>query len=262
MAESSTGASTSQQTDGNQSGDDPLSEFGANEWLVDEMFQRYQKDPSSVDKAWESFFEKHGDGSTNGGGKPNGSAPGPSPAKSKPASSEALVFRLNGRSESKELQQAHDSGTGKHRTSPVDSTGPTSRALATDVPPLSQVVLVESSSSALEPMTQGHSQRAYPIVRVRCRCPRHVILHDDLHPATIRAIWRGSRRGARRRRGARHLTAFGRTSLATCWRRAGDGGLRDAQERAGLHTSRERMCEAEHESLDQRSGTTLLPRPG
>jgi multifunctional 2-oxoglutarate metabolism enzyme len=89
VAESSTGASTSQQTDGNQSGDDPLSEFGANEWLVDEMFQRYQKDPSSVDKAWESFFEKHGDGSTNGGGKPNGSAPGPAPAKSRPASSEA-----------------------------------------------------------------------------------------------------------------------------------------------------------------------------
>jgi hypothetical protein len=41
----------------------------------------------------------------------------------------------------------------------------------------------------------------------------------------------------------------------------GDGGLSNAQGRAGLHTSRERMCEAEHESVDQRSGTTVLPRP-
>jgi 2-oxoglutarate decarboxylase len=33
------------------------SAFGANEWLVDEMFERYQKDPNSVDKAWWEFFK-------------------------------------------------------------------------------------------------------------------------------------------------------------------------------------------------------------
>ena len=30
--------------------------FGPNEWLVDEMYERYQQDPSSVDKAWWDFF--------------------------------------------------------------------------------------------------------------------------------------------------------------------------------------------------------------
>ena len=30
--------------------------FGPNEWLVDEMYERYQQDPSSVDKAWWEFF--------------------------------------------------------------------------------------------------------------------------------------------------------------------------------------------------------------
>ncbi len=29
-----------------------VAEFGDNEWLVDEMFERYQDDPSSVDDAW------------------------------------------------------------------------------------------------------------------------------------------------------------------------------------------------------------------
>src|SRR5690348_13320357 len=31
-------------------------DFGANEWLVDELYQRYLDDPASVDKAWWSFF--------------------------------------------------------------------------------------------------------------------------------------------------------------------------------------------------------------
>ncbi len=31
--------------------------FGPNQWLVDEMYERYQQDPRSVDKAWWEFFE-------------------------------------------------------------------------------------------------------------------------------------------------------------------------------------------------------------
>jgi 2-oxoglutarate decarboxylase len=30
--------------------------FGPNEWLVDEMYERFQQDPSSVDKSWWDFF--------------------------------------------------------------------------------------------------------------------------------------------------------------------------------------------------------------
>jgi 2-oxoglutarate decarboxylase len=36
-----------------------LAQFGANEWLVDEMYQQYLKDPGSVDKAWWDFFEDY-----------------------------------------------------------------------------------------------------------------------------------------------------------------------------------------------------------
>ncbi|MEP6599380.1 MAG: multifunctional oxoglutarate decarboxylase/oxoglutarate dehydrogenase thiamine pyrophosphate-binding subunit/dihydrolipoyllysine-residue succinyltransferase subunit [Actinomycetota bacterium] len=31
-------------------------DFGANEWLVEEMYERYQADPASVDAAWHDFF--------------------------------------------------------------------------------------------------------------------------------------------------------------------------------------------------------------
>ena len=33
--------------------------FGANEWLVDEMFEKYQQDPNSVDKTWWDFFKDY-----------------------------------------------------------------------------------------------------------------------------------------------------------------------------------------------------------
>jgi len=36
--------------------DNPLAGFGTNEWIVEEMYQRYLTDPSSVDPAWHDFF--------------------------------------------------------------------------------------------------------------------------------------------------------------------------------------------------------------
>ncbi len=34
----------------------PLGDFGANEWLVEDMYERYLADPNSVDAAWHDFF--------------------------------------------------------------------------------------------------------------------------------------------------------------------------------------------------------------
>ncbi len=46
---------------------DPMTDFGANEWLVDEMYERYREDPNSVDPAWWQFFKARG-----GQGAPDG----------------------------------------------------------------------------------------------------------------------------------------------------------------------------------------------
>jgi 2-oxoglutarate decarboxylase len=52
----------------------PLEDFGANEWLVDEMYDQYTSDPSKLDPAWLEYFKTHGaPGGPNG--VPNGNAP-------------------------------------------------------------------------------------------------------------------------------------------------------------------------------------------
>ena len=51
VKEASTEVSTQQTSHENQ-----LADFGPNEWIVDEMYQRYLADPTSVDPAWHDFF--------------------------------------------------------------------------------------------------------------------------------------------------------------------------------------------------------------
>src|SRR5680860_810138 len=37
--------------------DNVRSEFGPNEWLVDEMYERFLEDPDSVDGPWQELFK-------------------------------------------------------------------------------------------------------------------------------------------------------------------------------------------------------------
>ncbi|WP_106238900.1 multifunctional oxoglutarate decarboxylase/oxoglutarate dehydrogenase thiamine pyrophosphate-binding subunit/dihydrolipoyllysine-residue succinyltransferase subunit [Allonocardiopsis opalescens] len=54
----------------------PLTDFGPNEWLVDELYQKYLDDPNSVDKAWWNFFADYKpDASSGAAGTANGTAP-------------------------------------------------------------------------------------------------------------------------------------------------------------------------------------------
>jgi len=47
-------------------------DFGANDWLVEEMYERYQQDPNSVEPAWRELFAK---GAPNQGAAPIADAP-------------------------------------------------------------------------------------------------------------------------------------------------------------------------------------------
>jgi len=67
-------------------GSDPAAsqaDFGANEWLVEELYQRYLADPGSVDRAWWSFFADYQPTLPNGTGPQPvlaaGAAPAPPP---------------------------------------------------------------------------------------------------------------------------------------------------------------------------------------
>ncbi|MEU7382462.1 MULTISPECIES: multifunctional oxoglutarate decarboxylase/oxoglutarate dehydrogenase thiamine pyrophosphate-binding subunit/dihydrolipoyllysine-residue succinyltransferase subunit [unclassified Streptomyces] len=49
-------SNSSISTDTDQAGKTSAAAFGANEWLVDEIYQQYLQDPNSVDRAWWDFF--------------------------------------------------------------------------------------------------------------------------------------------------------------------------------------------------------------
>ncbi|RIV35924.1 multifunctional oxoglutarate decarboxylase/oxoglutarate dehydrogenase thiamine pyrophosphate-binding subunit/dihydrolipoyllysine-residue succinyltransferase subunit [Micromonospora radicis] len=72
--------------------ENPLAGFGPNEWVVEEMYQRYLADPSSVDPAWHDFFADYrpGPGAArpadgDGAGRPTTTA---EPARKEPAKAE------------------------------------------------------------------------------------------------------------------------------------------------------------------------------
>src|SRR5690606_13006712 len=83
---------TSQTTDsarstrgaGSTGQDDPLVGFGPNEWIVEDMYQRYLADPSSVDPAWHEFFVDYRPGATTDGG-PSTGATSTAPAAATPS---------------------------------------------------------------------------------------------------------------------------------------------------------------------------------
>ncbi|WP_406725542.1 multifunctional oxoglutarate decarboxylase/oxoglutarate dehydrogenase thiamine pyrophosphate-binding subunit/dihydrolipoyllysine-residue succinyltransferase subunit [Streptomyces sp. GD-15H] len=62
-------SNSSISTDTDQAGKNPAAVFGANEWLVDEIYQQYLQDPNSVDRAWWDFFADYKPGA------PQSSAP-------------------------------------------------------------------------------------------------------------------------------------------------------------------------------------------
>jgi 2-oxoglutarate decarboxylase len=49
-------------------------DFGTNQWLVEEMYERFQEDPSSVDASWVTFFKNGAPAATNGTAPVNGTA--------------------------------------------------------------------------------------------------------------------------------------------------------------------------------------------
>jgi 2-oxoglutarate dehydrogenase E1 component len=70
----------------------PLASFGQNEWLVDELYQKYLEDPESVDRAWWNFFADYGAGAkratatqASNGADSGATATAPAPAETAPA---------------------------------------------------------------------------------------------------------------------------------------------------------------------------------
>ncbi|MGR7023599.1 multifunctional oxoglutarate decarboxylase/oxoglutarate dehydrogenase thiamine pyrophosphate-binding subunit/dihydrolipoyllysine-residue succinyltransferase subunit [Geodermatophilus sp. URMC 62] len=118
--------------------------FGTNEWLVEEMYQQFLADPSSVDQAWHEFFADYRPGSPvaasddreRGSATPtDDTAPAPAPAA--PASGNGSA---NGAAPAARAQQPAPAAaaTSPERPAVADAAGsatrPSSPAVAPDAP--------------------------------------------------------------------------------------------------------------------------------
>ncbi len=120
--------------------DNARSDFGPNEWLVDEMYERYLEDPDSVDKAWRDLF-KDGPPTANGGSAPAAKharkpaadtkaaieSPKPKPAATTPATNQAAV---TGSAAASGAAPAHD----RSPTKPVSAAKTASAPVPKDEP--------------------------------------------------------------------------------------------------------------------------------
>ncbi|WP_017236228.1 multifunctional oxoglutarate decarboxylase/oxoglutarate dehydrogenase thiamine pyrophosphate-binding subunit/dihydrolipoyllysine-residue succinyltransferase subunit [Streptomyces sp. SS] len=65
----------SSPADQDGAGVSPAAAFGANEWLVDEIYQQYLQDPNSVDRAWWDFFADYKPGASETPAAPAATTP-------------------------------------------------------------------------------------------------------------------------------------------------------------------------------------------
>ncbi|MFQ6327233.1 MULTISPECIES: multifunctional oxoglutarate decarboxylase/oxoglutarate dehydrogenase thiamine pyrophosphate-binding subunit/dihydrolipoyllysine-residue succinyltransferase subunit [unclassified Nocardia] len=66
------------------------SQFGQNQWLVDEMYQKYKQDPSSVDESWHEFLADYTPEATGDSGNSQTAAPA-APAQAAPSTPAAMT---------------------------------------------------------------------------------------------------------------------------------------------------------------------------
>ena len=142
---------TTEQSTGSESA--TVNDFGANEWLVEDMYERYQADPDSVDAAWHDFFADYQPGpAVPSSGAPAASAPsdgGPTasstpapPASAAPATAVPATPAI-----ARSLQDIEPGGTGnglaKTQATPAQADAPTAvsparPAAEPDRPPVSR----------------------------------------------------------------------------------------------------------------------------
>ena len=70
-----------------------LATFGPNEWLAEEMYQQYLKDPNLVDRAWWDFFADYGGTGGDGDGAPDGDSDGAADGTANGAATDAGASR-------------------------------------------------------------------------------------------------------------------------------------------------------------------------
>lgn len=107
------------QSPGNKS-ELPSADFGANEWLVEEMYDQFKRDPDSVDPTWKKYFQTNG----NAAGGANGTSQATGAAKPAPASEQKSAPRTEPKTQQKTEQKAEPK---KEHQDPTPTPAPKAR---------------------------------------------------------------------------------------------------------------------------------------
>ena len=121
-------------------------DFGTNQWLVEEMYERFQEDPSSVDASWVTFFKNDPPVATNG----------TAPAKEAPVTTPVAPPVAKAEPKSAPPQTAQASPT------KVDATAPAKEAAPIETPAVGTPVAPEAPSTAVKPEPATKSAPAGP----------------------------------------------------------------------------------------------------
>ncbi|MFF2390765.1 multifunctional oxoglutarate decarboxylase/oxoglutarate dehydrogenase thiamine pyrophosphate-binding subunit/dihydrolipoyllysine-residue succinyltransferase subunit [Agromyces sp. NPDC058104] len=138
----------SSQLTGAGSDETASGEYGANEWLVDEMYEKFLADPDSVDQTWRPVLERRRAQSEQGASAPtNGTAPqGDAAAPAAPAPAEAPAAPPQG------APAADAAAPASPATAPVPVIGQTPAARTTSVAPRTQPVPADVPMTSPQPV--------------------------------------------------------------------------------------------------------------
>ena len=103
-------------------GSNPMTDFGPNEWLVDELYEQYQEDKNNVDPAWWEFFESY---------SPDGAKDGASARSDSAVKAPATTGKSNSEPQKAESRQAEPKKPEAEKPKSEDKTGEARRPAPT-----------------------------------------------------------------------------------------------------------------------------------
>lgn len=137
----------SSQLTGSGSEETTAAEFGANEWLVDEMYERFLADPDSVDETWRPVLEQYRRIKANGQQS--------APAASAQMPDEAALYQAAG--------EQGDAAAGAPAEAPAETTAPPAPAAeAAPAPQSPQSEAAAPQADAAAPAAQPTAKPAEP----------------------------------------------------------------------------------------------------
>src|SRR3954449_3631612 len=170
MPDSSSSTATSSSTE--------ETDFGANDWLLEEMYEQYKADPNSVDQAWVTYFKEHG--------APGGAEPAAQPA-AKPAPATKLAAAT------KPAAAGSAGGTNGHSTAKAPSPQPAPRP-APAAAPAAKETTSRPNPTVERPSTNKEGRPATPGSRggVPADPPNPAVRPDVALEAPVRTTLRGA----------------------------------------------------------------------